>query len=116
MTSGKSVFWCSKCVTMSTRPRIDFNEEGECSACQWTRYKKNIDWEKRKKLLCKTLDSVKSTQPYNCLVAVSGGKDGSYVSYKLKRKYGMNPLTVTVKPGLDTDIGNKNLSNFIYRV
>ena len=25
----------------------------------------------------------------------------------------MNPLTVTVKPGLDTDIGNKNLSNFI---
>ena len=113
MSSGKSVFWCSKCVTMSTRPRIDFNAEGECSACQWAKYKKNIDWEGRKKLLCKTLDSVKSTQPYNCIVAVSGGKDGSYVSYNLKQKYGMNPLTVTVKPGLDTDIGNKNLSNFI---
>ena len=39
MSSGKSVFWCSKCVTMSTRPRIDFNAEGECSACQWAKYK-----------------------------------------------------------------------------
>lgn len=113
MPSAKSPFWCSKCVTMSTRPRITFNDSGECSACQWTKFKKQIDWEKRQHQLLVTLDSVRANQPYNCLVAVSGGKDGSYVSYNLKHKYGMNPLTVTVKPGLDTDLGNKNLSNFI---
>ena len=31
---GKKVFWCKKCVVMSTRPRVTFNEEGVCSACQ----------------------------------------------------------------------------------
>ena len=25
---GQKVFWCKKCVVMSTRPRVTFNEEG----------------------------------------------------------------------------------------
>ena len=28
------VFWCKKCVVMSTRPRVTFNADGVCSACQ----------------------------------------------------------------------------------
>jgi N-acetyl sugar amidotransferase len=44
---------------------------------------------------------------------VSGGKDGSYVAYTLKHKYGLNPLTVTVRPALALDIGDQNLFNFI---
>tara|TARA_Y100001968_G_scaffold316540_1_gene344502 strand:+ start:2457 stop:3656 length:1200 start_codon:yes stop_codon:yes gene_type:complete len=112
-TKNLEPFWCSKCVMMSTRPRTSFNNDGECSACQWAKYKKEINWKKREELLIQTLDSVRNNQPYNCIVPVSGGKDGSYVSYNLKNKYGMNPLTVTVRPGLDTDIGNKNLRNFI---
>jgi len=47
------------------------------------------------------------------LVPVSGGKDGSYVAYTLKHKYKMNPLTVTIRPALSLEIGDKNLSNFI---
>ena len=111
--TDSSPFWCTKCVTMSTRPRTTFNEDGECTACQWAKYKKELNWSKREELLISTLDSVRNNQPYNCIVAVSGGKDGSYISHNLKNKYGMKPLTVTVRPGLDTDIGNKNLSNFI---
>ena len=34
---------------ISTRPRLQFNKEGICSACQWTEEKK-IDWKKRKKI------------------------------------------------------------------
>ena len=46
--------------------------------------------------------------------SVSGGKDGSYVAYMLKHKYGMNPLAVTVRPALSLPIGDQNLYNFIH--
>jgi N-acetyl sugar amidotransferase len=47
------------------------------------------------------------------IVPCSGGKDGGFVAHQLKYKYGMNPLTVTWAPLLPTDIGRKNLDNFI---
>ena len=50
---------------------------------------------------------------FDCVVPVSGGKDGSYVAYQLKKKHGMNPLTVTVTPALPLEIGDRNLRNFI---
>ncbi|MBF0233418.1 MAG: N-acetyl sugar amidotransferase, partial [Desulfamplus sp.] len=48
-----------------------------------------------------------------CLVPVSGGKDGSYVAYNLKHKYGMNPLALTVTPALALEIGEQNLKSFV---
>ena len=50
MQKLKDIFWCKNCVTMSTRPRITFDERGFCSACQWSEEKK-IDWTKRKQML-----------------------------------------------------------------
>ena len=32
---------------MSTRPRITFNSNGICNACEWTEEKKKLDWNKR---------------------------------------------------------------------
>jgi len=99
---------------MSTRPRISFDDREWCNACQWMEEKKAMDWGERKNELIKLLDKHRSsTSNFDCIVPVSGGKDGSYVAYQLKHKYGMNPLTVTVKPALSSDIGNRNLSNFI---
>ena len=43
---------------------------------------------------------------------VSGGKDGSYVIYNLKKKYNMNPLAVTINPPLRLEL-KKNLENFL---
>ena len=78
------VFWCKNCVVMSTRPRVTFNKEGLCSACQWVEEKRNIDWESRQKQLDLLLSEQNSDKPFQCVTAVSGGKDGSYVSYNLK--------------------------------
>jgi N-acetyl sugar amidotransferase len=44
---------------------------------------------------------------------LSGGKDGSYVAYNLKHKHKMKVLTVTVRPPLETQIGQENLNSFI---
>ncbi len=109
-----SIFWCSSCLAMSTRNRITFDKDFKCNACCWAEKKKKLDWSKRQKQLENLLDKHRSSnKEFDCLVPVSGGKDGSYVSYQLKEKYGMNPLCLTVKPPLQLDIGNQNLQNFI---
>ncbi len=110
----QEIFWCNNCLNMSTRPRITFDSRGWCNACQWAEEKKIIDWKIREKELVKLLDKHRSkTGNFDCIVPVSGGKDGSYVAYNLKHKYGMNPLTVTVRPALALDVGDTNLLNFI---
>jgi N-acetyl sugar amidotransferase len=108
------VFWCSNCLNMSTRPRITFDQRGWCNACQWMEEKKSLDWSARQQELKYLLDKHRSrTGGFDCLVPVSGGKDGSYVSYKLKHEWGMNPLAVTVTPALSLELGDLNLKNFI---
>lgn len=114
MSTVENLKWCSNCVAMSTRPRINFNEDGLCNACQWSEQKKNLDWDTRLEKLKSVLKEQKAKKrSYDCLVPVSGGKDGSYVAYQLKHVYGMNPLCVTVQPSLASDIGIRNLHNFI---
>jgi N-acetyl sugar amidotransferase len=109
-----NVFWCKNCLNMSTRPRITFDERGWCNACQWMEQKKTMDWSVRQRELVELLDRHRSrTGGFDCMVPVSGGKDGSYVAYQLKHKYGMNPLAVTVTPALALELGNRNLRNFI---
>lgn len=106
--------WCSNCLSMSTRPRITFDERGFCNACRWMERKKTLDWSAREKELETLLDKHRSNgDGFDCLVPVSGGKDGSYVAYKLKHEYGMNPLALTVTPALALSLGDENLKAFI---
>lgn len=108
------VFWCTHCLNMSTRPRISFDSRGWCNACQWMEEKRTLDWAPRQRELEAVLDKYRSRNGgFDCMVPASGGKDGSYVAYQLKHKYGMNPLAVTVTPALALELGNQNLKNFI---
>jgi len=107
------IFRCKTCLNLSTRPRIEFNEEGSCNACQWAEEKiTTVNWENRKKQLKELLDKYRHFKGFNCIVPVSGGKDSSYVSYNLKHVYNMNPLCVTVKPPLAFEVGEENIKNF----
>ena len=110
----EKIFWCKNCVVMSTRHRITFDKRGFCSACQWAEEKKKIKWGKKTFLLNKLLNKHRSKKKnFDCITTVSGGKDGSYVSHKIKNIHKMNPLTVTFRPSLETPLGIENLNNFI---
>jgi N-acetyl sugar amidotransferase len=99
---------------MSTRPRISFDERGWCNACRWTEQKRTLDWVARGKELEALLDRHRNVVGrFNVMVPVSGGKDGSYVAYNLKHKYGMNPIACTVTPALALPLGEENLKAFI---
>jgi N-acetyl sugar amidotransferase len=109
------VRFCKNCTISNQRPRITFDENGVCSACNFAKYKRNeIDWEEREKELidlCKKYK--KNNGEYDVIVPCSGGKDGGFVAHQLKYKYGMNPLTVTWAPLKATEIGRQNLDAFI---
>ena len=76
-----SIFWCKTCLNMSTRNRIEFDSIGRCNACVWSEEKKTLDWTVREKQLKKLFVKHKNEGPYDLIVPVSGGKDGSYVAY-----------------------------------
>jgi len=76
--------------------------------------KATMNWAPRQQELRHLLERYRSrTGAFDCIVPVSGGKDGSYVAYQLKHVYGMNPLTITVRPDLPLPIGEENLQRFI---
>lgn len=107
------IFRCKTCLNMSNRPRIEFDEKGRCNACQWAEEKRTtVDWTKRQAELKELLDKYRNPNGYDCIVPVSGGKDSSYVSWKVKYEWGMNPLCVTVNPPLAFPEGEANLKNF----
>lgn len=109
------VVFCKNCTISNQRPRIQFDENGVCSACNFAKFKRSsIDWEQRDKELVALCDKHRKTDgSYDVIVPCSGGKDGSFVAHMLKFKYNMNPLCVTWAPLLATELGRKNLDNFI---
>ena len=111
----KKVIFCATCTISNQRPRISFDEYGVCSACRFKGFKKTkIDWQLRETELLKLCDTHrKNNGEYDVVVPCSGGKDGTFVAHQLKYKYGMNPICVTWAPLLYSDIGRKNLDNFI---
>lgn len=110
----KDILFCKKCTISNQRPRIIFDEHGICSACRYSEFKRSVDWAQRERELQDLCDRHrKKDGSYDVIVPCSGGKDGGVVAHKLKYKYGMNPLTVTWAPLLPTEIGRRNLDNFI---
>ena len=110
------VKFCVSCTISNQRPRITFDEQGVCSACNFAKFKQNeINWTEREKELMTLLDKYrKSDGSYDVIVPSSGGKDSAYIAHELKHKYGMNPLTCTWSPHLYTEIGWKNFQSLIH--
>ena len=108
----KIVEWCKRCTISNQRPRLHFDKNGICSACNNANYKNSIDWDKRESELIKLLDLHRSDNgSWDVIVPSSGGKDSGYVAHLLKYKYNMNPLLVTWSPLKYTHIGIENFNN-----
>ena len=98
--SPKKVIFCKKCVVSNQRPRISFDKNGVCNACNYFVLKdKYIDWDKRKRELEVICNKIrKKDGSWDVLVPGSGGKDSAFTAHTLKYKYGLNPLCVTWSP------------------
>ena len=123
-----TVQYCKKCVISNQTPvssvetRHSKNDrkktvrfvDGVCDACRWNEMKRDINWNDREVELRQLLDRHrKNDGTPDVVVPASGGKDSRLVAHLLKYKYNMNPITVTWKPHIYTDIGWINLTSMI---
>ena len=106
------IFFCKTCVYPSSKPHIEFNEEGVCSGCIAYQRRPKIDWKDRKFKFKEILNinKKKNLNYYNCIVPSSGGKDSHFQIIKML-EYGMNPLVVNVIPDKLSELGRYNIEN-----
>ena len=126
--SNFPVVFCTKCVLSNQKPitliesrhqknsikdTVKFTQ-GVCDACKWNEEKNLINWKQRDEELKALCDEHRRIDGgYDVIVPASGGKDSRYVAHLLKFKYNMNPLTVTWRPHIPTEVGIRNLSSMI---
>ena len=105
--------FCKKCLYPSTKPQLQFDERGICSACNNYKLKDEVNWVKKKEDLLLILEKYRSKNGnnYDCIIPVSGGKDSTFQTYTIKETFGLNPLAVNFHPHDQTEIGRKNLEN-----
>ena len=97
-----------------SRPGIKFDENGICFPCKREEKKNFIDWDQRYKELETLCDKYRGSNEngYDCMIAVSGGKDSHFQVYVMKTLMKMNPILVSVEDNFPlTQAGISNLKN-----
>lgn len=109
--------YCVRCVQPDTRPGIRFDKKGVCPGCRFAQMAEQVDWKKRRRELEKIAEFGRkhNVSGYDCIVAVSGGKDSTRQSMYVRDELGLTPLLVscTYPPEQLTDRGAHNLANLI---
>ena len=111
--------YCSKCVyPENAKPGVIIHDDGICSGCKVADSRDNIEWKEREDILVEILNEHKFKQekkgnPYHCIIPVSGGKDSTYQTWLIKKKYKLNPLLVSYNHTFNTPLGLRNLTNLI---
>lgn len=93
--------WCKRCVypAINAAP-MEFDENGVCTGCTMADVKSATmtmaEWKRRTEVLRELLDKYRSrTGGYDCVIAVSGGKDSYFQTHVIKEVFGLKPLLVT---------------------
>ena len=89
---------CSRCLLPETYPQIAFDENDVCSVCRVHRpqHEELLGEEALRRLV--DLHRSRSGK-YDCLTALSGGRDSTYALYYAVRKLGLKTLAFTVDQG-----------------
>ncbi|MFW5739759.1 MAG: hypothetical protein ACOC1F_05275 [Myxococcota bacterium] len=106
---------CTRCLLTHQSPNVRFDDDGVCNHCATyeAHAHKLRDFDALRPLLHQRFDRVRGKQRYDALVGLSGGKDSSYVAYKLVREHGLTVLLMTYDNGFLTDYAKKNIAHIV---
>ncbi|MCX6165445.1 MAG: N-acetyl sugar amidotransferase, partial [Ignavibacteriae bacterium] len=107
---------CTKCVLPETHETIFFDEEGVCNICRANEFKRQINWEEKKKELTILVEQYKGKNEYDCLIPFSGGKDSTWTLYYLVKEYKLKPLVVRFDHGFLRPNLNENTTKVIRKL
>ncbi|RDU22704.1 adenine nucleotide alpha hydrolase family protein [Anaerosacchariphilus polymeriproducens] len=114
---------CKKCGLPVTFKGIHIDKNGVCNYCNFFEEKKVkiLNYQNLEKDFLEELENAKKQaqkngSDYDCLVGLSGGKDSTYIIYKLKNDYGMRVLAYTFDNGFSTDYARNNIKNALEKL
>jgi amino acid adenylation domain-containing protein len=103
---------CTQCLLSSAYPGVEFDEHGVCNVCrQYDTYKEQgQDYFKTPQHLDTLIKSAAqdNSSQYDCMLLFSGGKDSSYVLYRLVER-GLKVLAFTFDNGYISQTAFKNI-------
>lgn len=103
---------CKNCTLNDNIFSVRINDEGLCNYClQSNKSTNNISiegYEEKEKQLMEAFDKYKHL-PYQVLLAYSGGKDSTFTLYKLREKFNVSALAVTIDNGFLTEQCRQNI-------
>ena len=96
---------CDRCGLPRGRFNVRLDRAGICNYCRhWDCQDDTIlDYAKHQVRLKERLDRFKGKYKYDAAAGLSGGKDSTYVLYRLANDYGLKVLAVTYENGFLTD-------------
>jgi len=99
---------CSRCLLPETYPNIIYNGDGVCNYC--LSYAP-IEYKGKTKLeeLLDTYRTRTKGEKYDCVVAVSGGRDSTFTLYELVEAYDMRVLAYNYDNGFVSEQAKLNL-------
>ena len=104
--------YCTRCVMPSTKPDLQLDASGVCSACRSFEQRAEVDWAARREEFASLTGRYRRSgaSGWDCIVPVSGGKDSTYQVVRILQT-GLNPLCVTSTTCDLSDIGRRNIEN-----
>jgi N-acetyl sugar amidotransferase len=106
--------YCRRCILPDTRPGLEFDADGVCSACRsHGADAPAIDWDERRRRFAELAERTRALErDWDCVIPVSGGKDSTW-QVVTALEHGLKPLAVTWRTPARTELGQRNLDNLI---
>lgn len=104
--------YCTRCVypEFAATPLV-LDKEGVCSGCRTHEEQERINWGGRRKMFEHLIAQYRSKDGshYDCVIAVSGGKDSFWQAHTLTKEYGLKVLFVCYAENNHTEVGMRNI-------
>ncbi|MBT8103722.1 MAG: amino acid adenylation domain-containing protein [Gammaproteobacteria bacterium] len=112
----QNVQYCASCGIPSNHPDVQFDSRGVCSLCiAYDQFKKQAQsyfkTPSEFEALAKKIRSDRQGE-YDCIALFSGGKDSTYMVYKLVQ-FGLRPLAFTLDNGHISDGAKANIERAV---
>ncbi len=106
---------CINCVNDTTVKKIEFDNNGICNFCNsYETIKDKIhDYKHLEELFLKRINKEKGKHKYDVALGISGGKDSTYVLYKLVNVYKLKVKAYTLNNGFLSDEAINKINSLV---
>jgi hypothetical protein len=109
---------CKRCLLPERTFGVALDRHDVCNYCDyWDKHKEMYsDFSRLRPLFVNRIAKIRGRYPYDALAGLSGGKDSTYVLYKLIKDYDLKVLAVTVDNGFLSDYAKNNVRKIVRKL